>query len=249
MSDDKKLTVTGHLGELRKRLLRAMVVVGITTTVSFVFSERYLFPLLTRPTPPGIELIFIKLTEMIGTYIKLSLVAGLVLALPYLLYELVMFVSPALTRREKTYFYTLLPASILAFVAGAAFCYFFFLPPALNFLFSFGSGVATPQITIGNYIDVVSMLLFWIGIAFEIPLVIFFLSKIGVVTPQGLSRKRRWAVLAAFILGAIITPTVDPVNQSIVAGSIIVLYEVGILLSRLAWRGKKRLVTAPLEQD
>lgn len=223
-------------------MLRSLIVVGITTTISFFFATK-LFDILVRPTP-GIELIYIKLTEMLGTYIKVALFSGIVLATPFLLYQLVMFVSPALTRTEKRYFYTLLPGSILSFVAGATFCYFFLLPPMLDFLLSFGSDIATPQITIGNYISVVTSLLFWIGLAFELPLVIFFLSKIGVVTPQGLSRKRKWAILGAFVLGAMITPTVDPVNQSIVAGSIIVLYELGIWLSRLAWRGKKRLVPA-----
>lgn len=240
MSDEKKLTIIGHLEELRQRLLRSLVVVGLTTTICFFFADRAI-QLLMRPVL-GIQLIYIKLTEMIATYVKVSLMAGIVLALPYLLYELVKFVCPALTGAEKRYLYILLPASLLLFLAGSAFCYFFFLPPALNFLLTFGSDIATPQITIENYVSVVTMLLFWVGMAFEIPLVLFFLAGIGVVTPQGLSRKRKWAVLGAFVLGAIITPTVDPFNQSIVAGSMILLYELGIWLAKLAaWRRKKRL--------
>jgi len=248
MSDEKKLTILGHLEELRRRLLRSAVVVGVTTTICFFFTDKVI-QILIRPAS-GIELIYIRLTEMIATYVKVALVAGIVLALPYLLYELVRFVSPALTRTEKRYFYALLPSSILFFLAGAALCYFFFLPPALNFLLNFGSDIATPLITIENYVSIVTMLLFWVGLSFEMPLVIFFLAGIGVVSPRALSRKRKWAVLGAFVLGAIITPTIDPVNQSIVAGTLVVLYEISIWLAKLAaWRRRKRPVPAAAAQE
>lgn len=243
MSNDKKLTFFGHLSELRRRLIRCVIAVLVTTVISFVFAKQ-IFHILILPAGE-IELVYIEMTEMIGTYMKVALLSGLALAMPFLLYQLVRFVAPALTGREKKYLYLILPGAVAAFVLGVIFCYFVLLPPALNFLLSFGSDIASPQIKIGSYISLVSILLFSIGVAFETPVVIFFLSKLGVVSPEFLSRKRKWVFLGAFVLGAIITPTVDPINQSLVAGTIIVLYELGIWLARLAQlrRPAQRYVT------
>jgi len=155
------------------------------------------------------------------------------------MYQLVMFVRPALTGRERGYVYTMLPALAVCFVLGAAFAYFVLLPPAFNFLFTFGGDIAEPMIKVGKYISLLTTLLFWIGLCFEIPLILFFLSKIGIVKPQWLSKYRKIFYIAAFILGAMITPTIDPVNQALVAIPILLLYEFGILLSKLAVRGKK----------
>jgi len=154
-----------------------------------------------------------------------------------------MFVSPALSRKEKKYVYLMLPWITLMFAGGIAFAYFILVPPATKFLISFGSDIATPQIKIGNYISIVTRLLLAIGAVFETPVVILFLSRLGVITPRWLSRKRRHAIVAAFILAAIITPTFDPVNQSLVAGPLIVLFEMSIWLAKLAQRRKPQLVT------
>ena len=110
----------------------------------------------------------------------------------------------------------------------------------MKFLLTFGSNVATPMIRIGNYINLMLSLLFWMGIVFELPIILFFLSRIGVVSPEFLARNRRWAIVIAFVLGAIITPTLDPINQAFVAGPIIVLYEVGVLLSKVGARMRGR---------
>ena len=129
------------------------------------------------------------------------------------------------------------------FIIGVAFGYFILLPPALNFLTSFGSNIATPQIKIGNYISLVTKLLLSIGAVFETPVIILFLARIGVVTSKMLAHKRRHAIVTAFILSAIITPTLDPVNQSLVAAPLIVLYEMSIWLAKLVQRKKPRSVT------
>ena len=188
---------------------------------------------------------------MIGITMKVSLMGGLVLALPIILYQIVMFVAPGLTPREKRYLVALLPGAMISFVTGATFGYYVLLPPALNFLLTFGSDIATPMIRIGNYINLVVTLLFWLGVSFQTPLVMFFLSKIGVITPWTLARQRRFAVVVAFILGALITPTFDPVNQSLVAVPIILLYELGIWLARLARMGQKKALVeaAPSEHS
>ena len=128
----------------------------------------------------------------------------------------------------------------MVFFLGAFFVYFVLFPPALRFLLTFGSEIATPMIRIGNYVGLMISLLFWMGVVFEIPIVLFFLARLGIVTSRMLSRNRKWAIVGAFILGAIITPTLDPVNQILVAIPIVVLYEFGIILSKLGTRIRNR---------
>ena len=173
-----------------------------------------------------------------GTYIKVTLYLAIALALPFIIYQIVLFIRPALTKRERGYLYILLPSVLILFAAGTVFAYYVLLPPAFNFLLTFGSDIAEPMIKVGNYVSILTKLIFWIGICFEIPLILYFLTKIGIIKPEWLTKYRRFAYVAAFILGAIITPTFDPVNQTIVAIPIIFLYEFGILLSRLAGRKK-----------
>jgi sec-independent protein translocase protein TatC len=238
MGQEKKLTITEHLQELRGRLLKSFIAVGAGTVVSFFFVEKF-FQLLTRPAG-GVELIYIEVTEMLGTYIKVALLGGVVLALPVVVYQAVMFIAPALTPREKRVLYTYLPGVTVAFVTGVLFGYFVLLPPALKFLFTFGSDIAAPQIRIGNYISVVTTLLFWLGVSFETPFLMMILSRMGIVSPQKFARFRKFAILSAFILGGLITPTMDPINQGLVALPIVVLYEAGILLAKLVARKEPR---------
>ena len=243
MNDDK-LPLGQHLLELRRRLTWAAIAVLVTTGTAFAFHQQILI-LLMEPAQgftdiPNQKPIYTELTEFLGVAAKVSLLVGLFSAFPFVLYQVVMFVSPGLTKTERRYLYALLPLTLVAFVAGAAFGYRILFPPAVRFLLSFGTDVATPYIRIGNYVNLMLSLLFWMGIIFETPIVFFFLTKIGVVTPELLARHRRYAIVVAFILGAIITPTFDPINQSMVALPIIVLYEVSIWLSKLARGGRKR---------
>ncbi len=234
MSNDKKLTILGHFYELRHQLIKCVIAVLITTIISFVFAKQ-IFDILILPTE-GINLIYIEMTEMIGTYMKVCLASGIILAMPYLIYQLIMFVSPALTRKEKRYIYLILPWIALMFAGGVVFSYFVLIPPATKFLLTFGSDIATPQIKVGNYISIVTRLLLAIGLVFEMPVITTFLSRLGVITPKWLSDKRKPAIIFAFILAAIITPTFDPLNQTLVAAPLIVLYEMSIWLAKLVQR-------------
>lgn len=244
MSDEKKLTILGHLGELRSRLIKCVIAVVITSLVSFIFAKQ-IFNILILPAE-GIDLIYIEMTEMIGTYMRVSLASGIILAMPYLVYQVLMFVSPALTPKEKKYVYLILPWVTLMFIGGVVFGYFILVPPATKFLITFGSDIATPQIKIGNYISIITRLLVAIGLVFELPVLTTFLARIGIITPKWLADKRKLAIIFAFILAAIITPTFDPINQSLVAIPLIVLYEMSIWLAKLVRRGKteERLVPA-----
>ena len=233
-----KLTFIGHLGELRHRLLKCVILLVITVGISFFLTEPYIFPILISPvkdllSAEEINLVFTQMTEMIGTYMKVSLAAGIILAMPYLVYQLLMFVSPALTRREKKRIYLLLPWITLMFIAGVAFAYFILIPPATSFLLAFGSSIATPMIKIGNYISIVTRLLVASGAIFETPVIILFLARLGIVKAKMLASKRRHAIVVAFILAALITPTIDPINQGLVALPLIVLYEMSIWLAKL----------------
>ena len=246
MSDgEKRLTLLGHFQELRKRLIRSIIAVVITTAISFIFYE-WIFYILLLPAH-DINLIFIEMTEMVGTIMKVCLTSGLILAMPYLTLQAILFVSPALTRREKRYVYMILPWIAFMFLAGVVFGYFILIPPASTFLLTFGSDIATPQIKIGNYISIITRLLLAIGLVFEMPVVITFLARIGIVNSKWLASKRKMAVIVAFILAAIITPTFDPINQSLVAVPLIILYEIGIWLAKLVQRKKAEAVVTPPE--
>ena len=241
---DKGLPIAEHIRELRKRLMLSVLAVVVCTGGAFVFHQQIL-ELLMEPAQgftdlPNQKPIFTELTEFIGAAMKVSLLFGLFGALPFVLYQFVMFAAPGLKLAEKRYLYALLPLSLVAFLAGAVFGYRILFPPAVAFLLSFGSDVATPYIRVGNYVSLMLSLLFWMGIVFEMPVVLFFLSKMGLVTPELLARNRRYAVVVAFVLGALITPTFDPINQSLVALPIIVLYEVSIWLTKLGRRGRRR---------
>jgi len=231
------MPLLAHITELRQRLIKSVIALVITTAISLVFA-RYIFNFLIAPAPDDISLIRTEMTEMLSTYMKVALMGGIVLAMPVLAYQGIMFVSPALTPREKRHIYLALPWITLMFAAGFAFGYFILVPPATNFLLNFMSDIARPEIKIGNYISLVTRLLVAIGIVFEMPVVITFLARLGIVRPEMLSRRRRWAIILAFVAAAIITPTFDPINQCLVAGPLIVLYEMSIWLARIAYRAR-----------
>jgi sec-independent protein translocase protein TatC len=240
MRDDKKSPILGHLREMRGRLIRCVIAVVITTGISFIFAKQ-IFQVLIIPAG-DIDLIFIEMTEMLGTYMKVCLTSGIILAMPYIIFQLLMFVSPALTHKEKKYVYVILPFVGMMFIAGVVFGYYILVPPGMRFLTTFGSDIATPQIKIGNYISVVTRLLLAIGFVFEMPVVSTFLARLGVLTPKWLSGKRKPAIILALIVAAIITPTFDPVNQLLVAVPLIVLYEMCIWLAKLVQRKTGQVV-------
>ncbi|MDP6043192.1 MAG: twin-arginine translocase subunit TatC [Dehalococcoidales bacterium] len=243
MSDDKKFTVLSHLLELRTRLIKCVIAIIITSIIAFIFYD-WIFYLLKLPAK-DINLIYIEMTEMLGTIMKVCLAAGVTLAMPYLVYHSIMFVSPALTPREKKYVYLILPWVAFMFLGGIIFGYFILVPPATKFLMSFGADIATPEIRVGNYLAVITRLLLAIGFVFEMPVITTFLARLGILKPKWLSDRRRTAIIVAFILAAIITPTFDPINQSLVAIPLIILYEVSIWLAKLVY--KKEPVEVTLE--
>ena len=240
----REQTLLQHLSELRRRVFICVVAVLAGSAVSFAFFEE-IVEILVEPARDlglgtGGELIYTEVTELLTTAIKVSFVSGLILASPVIVSQGVMFVAPGLTRQEKRYLFGFMPVVILAFAGGVAFAYYILTPPALHFLLTFGGDIATPLIRISNIINLMIRLLFWMGLAFETPLVMFLLASLGIASASSLGRFRRYWVVVAFILAAMITPTVDPVNQALVAGPLLVLYELGILLAWLAGRSRRK---------
>jgi sec-independent protein translocase protein TatC len=226
-----------HLEELRRHLLRAVVFLVITTALSFTFARRIL-EFLTEPIG-GIEALrAIEVTESIGAFMRVSLLAGLALAIPYILFEIFLFINPALRSNERKMVIVLLPVGTLLFVGGLAFAYFVMLPAALPFLLNF-MGIQA-ELRPSSYIQFVTSVMFWIGIAFEFPLIIYLLAVIGVVNPRMLWRAWRIAIVAIAVLAAAITPTIDPVNMGLVMAPMIVLYFFSIGLAAIAERGRQR---------
>lgn len=249
---DQEAPISYHLAELRKRLTISVLALVAGTIVSFFFYRTILDILLEgarNSLPVNGEIIYTEVTEFIGITMKVSLLGGIVLAFPMILYQVVMFVAPGLKPRERKYLFTLLPFSLLAFIGGGAFGFKVLIPPAIRFLVNWGSDIATPLIRVGNIVNLMVTLLFWMGLIFQLPIIAFFLTKIGIVTPQKLARGRRYALVGAVIMGAVITPTFDPINQMLVAGPILVLYEIGIWLSRIAKMGQKSQTSQAIESS
>jgi len=178
--------------------------------------------------------IYTEVTELLGVTVKVAMLGGLVLSLPILTYEIVAFVAPGLTRKEKGYLIFMVPGALVCFAIGAAFAYFALLPPMLKFLLTYANDVAVPMIRISTYVNLVVMLIFWMGLIFETPLIMFTLAKAGVIDADTMAKGRGLIVVVAFLLGAVITPTFDPVNQTMVAIPFLLLYELGLRLARFA---------------
>ncbi len=241
--NEDKMPLTAHLEELRKRLVRSLIAVGIAFLACFFFKEE-LFGIVARPLigvlPPGSHLIYTGLPEAFFTYIKVSFYAGLFVASPVVLYQVWKFISPGLYPGERKFVAPFVATSTLLFVGGVSFGYFLVLPSAYKFFLDFSTDFLKPMLSMREYLTLTLKLLLAFGIIFEIPVFLFFMTKIGLVTPRKLARMRRYAIVVCFIVAALITPTPDAFTQSMMAIPMIVLYEVGILVSRLAARRKDR---------
>ncbi len=226
------MTLVEHLGELRGRLIKSVIALAITTMFSLLFTKQFL-AILIAPMGES-QPIALRPTEAIISYFRIALICGLVLAMPVIIYQLLRFVLPGLTRQERRYVFFLVPGAGISFAIGVAFAAFVMLPFAVNYLKGFLSDLVQPTYSLEYYISFVTTMLLWVGLIFETPLMMFFLAKIGLINAKQLSRYRKYAILVIAIIAAVITPTPDPFNMSLVMGPLWILYEIGILLARLA---------------
>jgi sec-independent protein translocase protein TatC len=230
---EKYLTLIDHLRELRYRVMMSALGVVIGLAISAVFADDFI-RFLEEPAKAkreGFQLQFIEPFENFVTYFRVSLLGGLILGMPMILYHTLRFVGPGLHGSERRWLYGTVVGASALFLMGVAFAYYVALPPALDFLLNFNEDLAQPNIRIGSYIDFVTRLLFWTGVSFETPLVVMYLARFGIVRARQLLAWWRFAFVGAFVIAAIVTPTIDPVTQSLVAGPIIVLYFLGIGLA------------------
>ena len=231
-SNDGRMPFLDHLEELRRRLLKSILAVVVMACAAFYFSHQ-LFLFLIRPLG-NVPLYFTQVTGSFYAYLKVCLIAGFVAAVPVLFYQLWMFLSPGLYRREKTVILPLVASSTLLFVIGAAFCYLVTLPIALKFLTSFQGDLLRPIITIDSYLSFAGLLMLASGLSFQLPIIGYFLGRMGIVTARGLSRGRRYAILT---VAGILTPP-DVFTQVALTLPLYALFEITILV--VYFTGRKR---------
>jgi sec-independent protein translocase protein TatC len=251
-----EMPLVEHLTELRKRIMVALVFLVIAFVIVFNYSEE-LFGLLTFPlkfelkinlSAPHIQairkassppLVFLKPAEAFWMNLKVSFVGALVVSLPAIFYQLWRFVSPGLLAKERKYVIPFVVSATGLFLVGALFCFVIVLPFAMTFLLGYKTAHLTAMLSVGDYIDFCLKFILAFGLIFELPLAIVFLARFGLVSPSTLAKNRKFAVLFAFVLGAVLTPTPDAFNQTLMAVPIIILYEIGILIARILYRKRK----------
>jgi sec-independent protein translocase protein TatC len=247
---EEKMPFTSHLEELRTRIIRIMIAAAIGFGVCWYFKE-WLFQIITRPLyqvlPPNSFMIYTSLPEAFFNYMKISFYGSLFLTSPYILYQLWKFISPGLYKSEKKYMIPFVISSTILFICGILFGYYLALPPAFSFFVEFSSDFLKPMFSLREYLSLSLKLLLAFGVSFELPVVIFFLARIGVVSSKMLSRNRRYAILIIFIAAAILTPSPDALTQIIMAIPLMGLYEIGIIVAKLA--EKKRPKAEDLKDD
>jgi sec-independent protein translocase protein TatC len=234
--DAKVLTIIEHLQELRGRVMVSAIALVVGVGVSIWPLTKYAVHFLVKPAQdelPGFKLHQFQLLDYWSTYFRVSLLLGIALAMPVLIYEVLAFVAPGLTKQERRWLYPNVIGASGMFVLGMAFGYYAELPPALRFLLKPNTSDVEPTIGVQTYIDTVTRLLLITGLVFEMPFVIMALAKIGVVTSKRLIGWWRYAILFAVVLAAVVTPSIDPVTQMVVATPILILYFLGAGLARL----------------
>lgn len=236
-----KMPFLEHLGELRHRIMWSLVAILVGLGITLPFVER-LMKLIRRPfeqAAPGQKLVFLTPTEAFWVYMKVAIIGGLVLAMPVILYQIWAFIAPGLYTHEKRYALPFVAVGSLFFVIGGAFAQLVVIPYAMRFLVSFPGTDLAPMISISSYVDFVLKFTLAFGAVFELPVIITLAARMGIVTPQMLAKNRKYAVLVNFVIAAALTPTPDIFNQFLMAGPLILLYELGIIAARIFGRRPK----------
>lgn len=224
-------SILPHVMELRDRLIRSMVAIGVATLIALALTDQ-LMNVIALPAGGLDRLQAIHVTEPFGVFFRVSVVVGIILASPYVIAQLWIFVAAGLRPSERRWFYLFVPFAIILFIAGVVFAYTMMLPVAVPFLLEFMGIRAVP--TLEDYVKFVTNVLLWVGVSFEMPLVTFVLAKAKIITAKQLAQNWRIAVVLIAILAAVVTPTPDPINMGIVAAPLFVLYLLSIVLALFA---------------
>jgi len=236
-SEDHKMSLTEHLIELRKRLTRSLIALGIGFGVCYYYKD-FVFDIITRPLtrvlPQSSYLIYTGLTEAFFTYMKVAFFAALIITSPYIFYQIWKFISPGLLPREKKYVVPFVISSTFLFMSGILFGYFIVLPTAFEFFVSFNNEYLRAMLSFKDYLSLFVTFLLGFGVSFELPIFIFFLTKLKIVNAKMLSQQRRYAVLVIFVVAAVLTPSPDALSQILMAIPLMLLYEISIFVSKFA---------------
>lgn len=233
------MTLTGHLRELRQRLIRALISIAIAFVFTYYWSEE-IYRLLIAPLIPYLPeeqrfIVFTTVTEPFFTYLKVGFLGAVVVAMPYILYEVWAFVAPALYEEERRLFLPLVTLSFLLFVAGILFAYFVVFPVAFRYLMGFSGEMLKPYVSMALYMGLVVRLLFAFGVAFQVPLIIMVLVRAGIVSIERLKGWWKYALILSLVAGALLTPP-DPLSQLLMALPLMALYWLGVALAILFGR-------------
>lgn len=231
--DEKNMSIVEHLAELRKVLIVCFVAILIGSFISFFMWGDFLLDFITAPLNEyDIPLVYISMTEAFLTKIKISVVAGTVLVSPIVFWQIWSFIVPALHQNEKRIVLTLLPASVILFVLGVLFAFFIVFKFVTNFLLVVAGEGLEAMISVSRYVSFLLTFLLPFGLMFQLPLVVLLLTKIGVLSTETMVKNRKYVIFAAFVIGAVLTPP-DVISQVFMAGTLIILYEGSVLVSRL----------------
>lgn len=231
------MPLLGHLEELRKRILLSLVAVAVAAVAAYFFS-RYLQDFLTWPVG---KLVFLAPTEAFFTRLKIAVFAGLAVASPFVFYQFWRFVRPALMENEARHMSLAVLSSTVFFAAGLGFALFVVLPIGISFLLSFETPELAAMISVSRYVDFAGMMLLAFGLMFQLPVVVFFLTRLGIVEPSFLGKHRKLAVMVLLVAAAVLTPP-DVFTQLLMAVPLLALYEFSLLVSRLAARQRRRSI-------
>lgn len=241
--DGGVMGILDHLKELRKRLTIVAIAVLITTALSFAFADQLLEFLLqpyARSVEGGAALQTLRPTEGIETYFRVSLLAGIILAMPVILYQFWRFIHPGLKKNEQRYIYIFIPSALFLFGLGIAFAWYVLAPAAIFFLANFMADIFRAEWTGQEYISFVTRLLLWIGLSFQMPIIIYVIARVGMVTATTLRNQWRAAVVLIAVLAAVITPSIDPVTMILTMAPLFMLYILSIGLAVIGERQYNR---------
>ena len=249
-SDEPEMSFLEHLEELRWRIIRSLLGIVVGAIICWIFIDQIMNEVLLQPVlkvnsnlAPGQQPITLQNLKPFGQvflYMEVGLIGGVIIAVPYLLYEIWAFIAPGLLPKERKHVSSIVVFSSFCFLAGIAFAYFIMMPTAMKFFAGFGTTEIENNIAINEYMSFVISVMLGAGLVFELPMVSWFLSKLGILTPAFMRHYRRHAIVIILVLAAILTPGTDPVSQILLAIPLLLLYELSIGISKMAWRSKEK---------
>lgn len=233
--EEKEMTFIEHLEELRWRIIYSLIGILIGTIVAWIFIDLLVEEVLLRPAKEsGVSLQNLKPFGQIFLYFQIALIAGLIISIPNVFFQFWKFISPALRKHERKYILAIVIFSTICFLAGIAFAYFVMLPLALSFAVQFGTQTIKNEFAVDEYMSIIISVMLAAGLVFELPMLSFFLSKLGILKPSFMRKYRKHSIVIIMVASAVLTPGTDPVSQVILAVPLVLLYEISILVSKFS---------------